>query len=494
MAMAKNLVLHGVWGVSKYEFASSSSSIIWTLLLTFSYLVFGVNEWIPFLLNIIFGSLVIISSYFILRKFNIKTGYIFLILTALIFITPLPPLMFTGLEHVLHIWISILFVYYASVELVLKKSRKKNLVCLALLALFLPLVRYEGIVLVAAASALFLLRGRWLISILFFIVSFVPIYIFGIISINNGWSFFPNSLLLKGSFPDVTSFSGFINFLGFLLNMFIPPRYLLPTAVNAVVVFLILFLFFRKRESKLLNLKTSYMAILFAVNVALYTVYSKSGWSYRYQSFLIALGIVIISIVFFEHIFVNFRKYIFFKAGLSVIFVLVPAMYFAYSGYTLLMKTPVSTTNIYEQQYQMGLFLKNYYEGKSVALNDIGACNYFADIKCLDLWGLSNLEISKKRRGGSFTEADIRESAKKYDTDIAILYDSWFSEGNSTILPREWIKTGEWKIQNNVIAGDDEISFYSVKPGEETNLISNLKSYSKLLPDGVIQSGIYLNQ
>ena len=494
MSMAKNLAQHSIWGVSRHEFASSSSSIIWTLLLSFIYLIFGVNEFVPMILNVIFGSLVIISSYYVLRRYNIKNIYIFLILILLIFVTPLPPLMFTGLEHVLHIGISILFVYLVTEELVLKKPNKKNSVYIILMALFLPLVRYEGIVLVMATSIIFLFRGRWLISILIFIFSLLPIFLFGIISVNNGWSFFPNSLLLRGNFPDVTSFNEFINFLGFLLNMFIPSKYFLLVTVNVGVIAIILFLAIRNRKNKVFNLKTTYMLLLFMVNVALYALYSKSGWSYRYQSFLVALGMVIISIAFFEHVFVNIKKYLLLKILLSVVCLLLPTIYFAFAGYELIKKTPISSSNIYEQQYQMGQFLRSYYQNKNIALNDIGASNYFADIKCLDLWGLSNLEISKKRRGGAFTDTDIREEAKKYDVDIAILYDSWFIEDDITILPKEWIKAGEWQIQNNVIAGDDVVSFYAVKPEEEMNLINNLKLYSKLLPSDVIQSGSYVGQ
>jgi hypothetical protein len=494
MAMAKNLALYGVWGVSKYQFASCSSSILWTLLLSFFYLIFGVNEIIPIILNIIFGLLVIFSSYLILRRYKVKNIYIFFILISLIFVTPLPPLMFTGLEHVLHIWISILFVYFVSEELVLSEPNKKNLVFIVLLAFLLPLVRYEGIVLVAATSFVFLFRGRWRSAALILILSFLPVFIFGIISIDNGWSFFPNSLLLKGNFPDVTSFGGFIKFIGFLYNLYIPPEYFPLVIAGSAVLAFVLYLAFRYRKKEIFRLKTTYLLLLLTVNIVLYSVYSKSGWSYRYQSFLIALGIVIISIVFFKHVFINAGKFIFIKISLSVIFLLIPAVYFAAVGFDLMRKTPVSSTNIYEQQYQMGHFLKKYYQNRSVALNDIGACNYFADINCLDLWGLSNLEISKKRRAGILTVNDFREAAGKYNADIAILYDSWFMNGDNTMLPKEWIKVGEWKIQNNVIAGDDVVSFYSISSKEEYDLTRNLKSYSDDLPESVIQTGIYVSK
>src|SRR6185503_15264318 len=52
MSMAKNVATHGVWGVTRHEFSSSSSSLLWTLLLSVVYAVVGVSESAPLLLNI----------------------------------------------------------------------------------------------------------------------------------------------------------------------------------------------------------------------------------------------------------------------------------------------------------------------------------------------------------------------------------------------------------------------------------------------------------
>lgn len=59
MAMAKNFAQHGVWGISRYEFSSSSSSLLWTLLLSAIYFILGANESSPFILNVIFATAII---------------------------------------------------------------------------------------------------------------------------------------------------------------------------------------------------------------------------------------------------------------------------------------------------------------------------------------------------------------------------------------------------------------------------------------------------
>jgi hypothetical protein len=74
MAMAKNMALHGVWGVSQYHFASSSSSLLWTALISLVYWIFGIKQLVPFALNILFGLAAVVFAHLIFRKY-IKTSW-----------------------------------------------------------------------------------------------------------------------------------------------------------------------------------------------------------------------------------------------------------------------------------------------------------------------------------------------------------------------------------------------------------------------------------
>ena len=110
MAIAKNLVQHGIWGVTPYEFSSTSSSLLWPLLLAATYLFTKVNEYAPFGLNLIFASLVIVSIHYNLRNYLFARLYLFGLLVAVILLAPLPTLIFVGMEHNLHILVLLLFI------------------------------------------------------------------------------------------------------------------------------------------------------------------------------------------------------------------------------------------------------------------------------------------------------------------------------------------------------------------------------------------------
>ncbi|MCR4400347.1 MAG: hypothetical protein NUV35_05650, partial [Syntrophomonadaceae bacterium] len=53
MAVAKNLILHHVWGVTAGHFSSSTSSLLWPSLLAALFAIFGINDSIPLVLNAI---------------------------------------------------------------------------------------------------------------------------------------------------------------------------------------------------------------------------------------------------------------------------------------------------------------------------------------------------------------------------------------------------------------------------------------------------------
>jgi len=157
----------------------------------------------------------------------------------------------------------------------------------------------------------------------------------------------------------------------------------------------------------------------------------------------------------------------------------------AVKGGRLLWYVPQCTTNIYQQQYQMGLIVHKYYQNSTVALNDIGAVNYLADIHCLDLMGLANFDVAALRRKGNYQVSDIERIAKNSGVRIAIIYDSWFPGR----VPPSWVRIGRWTIQNNVICGGDTVSFYAVDPAESAHLSESLGDFYTRLPPEVIQQG-----
>ena len=56
--------------------------------------------------------------------------------------------------------------------------------------------------------------------------------------------------------------------------------------------------------------------------------------------------------------------------------------------------TVVASGNIYDQQYQMASFVREYYAGRGVVLNDIGAVTYLSDVHLTDLMGLGTMQAA----------------------------------------------------------------------------------------------------
>ena len=55
MSISKNLVQHGVWGITQFEFSSTSSSILYTLILGLAFMIAGIHAWLPLAINYIIG-------------------------------------------------------------------------------------------------------------------------------------------------------------------------------------------------------------------------------------------------------------------------------------------------------------------------------------------------------------------------------------------------------------------------------------------------------
>lgn len=217
------------------------------------------------------------------------------------------------------------------------------------------------------------------------------------------------------------------------------------------------------------------MATIFFVTALAHLAFAGIGSFYRYEAYLLALGAVVIASQLSDRIrrpqesrhAKALPRPI--HAAILVLAVLLMAPLVVRGGLAL-SEIQRATANIFQQQYQMGLFVRQFYQDSTVALNDIGAVSFLADIRCLDLWGLATPEVMKKKMRKDYHTKDIGELIKEKGARIAIVYDNWFG-GQTGGLPRAWTK--------------------AVQASEFSNLVRDLREFSSALPKEVTQTGRY---
>jgi hypothetical protein len=233
--------------------------------------------------------------------------------------------------------------------------------------------------------------------------------------------------------------------------------------------------------------RTQIFHVCFLATTLVHEQFASNGWFYRYEAYLVAMGLLAIAIGCKAAVGPATDQ----LAGGALIarrvavalLCLGLATPLAARGVTSLRQTPRAMTNIYLQQYQMGLFLREYYQDQAVAANDIGAINFLADIKNLDLVGIGSTEVLLIRIRASFDASRIEKLTQREGIRIAIVYESWF-EG-SKALPAHWVKVGEWTIPDNVICAEDTVAFFATSHEEARILGRNLADFSRFLPGAV---------
>jgi hypothetical protein len=494
MAMAKNFALHGVWGITRFGFTSASSSPLWTFLIAVTYLLFGVSETSPYYLSLLCAALVLGAAYSVLHWYKLSPKLTFWALLLLVFSTPLYLLICIGSEHPLHAALTILLTFLAA-RLLSEESPSlahRDLILLLAISPVLTLVRYEGMFLIVVIGALFFLRGRWLTGVAVGMAGFSSILLYGAIGLAKGWSLFPSSILLKASFPSFTD-------LGTAVDSVFGPAYdnikagpHLLTLV-AAAFFLALYAFDKRKAPW--DSRQVMTAIFVPITLA-HIQFCMVARFFRHESYLVALGIVVVAAqlgdLLPQKLFgTPADRTLVIKHAVGVLlaaFLIYPCAVRAGAALVFL---PRASKNIYEQQYQMGLFFKRYYQGSTIALNDIGAVNFLADVHCLDLWGLGNVEVNQLKRRHAYHTRDILRLSREAGVKVAMVYDTWYAKEIGG-LPREWVWVGQWTLPDNVVAGGDTVSIYAVDESETVPLMQKLQDFSPLLPKGVKQSGRYL--
>jgi hypothetical protein len=309
------------------------------------------------------------------------------------------------------------------------------------------------------------------------------------VSIAHGWLALPNAVLLKGVAPSASSIPALVNSLGLHAIELVSQN----PALLVLMLLAFLTFFLPRLDSSHDRAGISFPAALFLYATLLHLQFAKTGWFYRYEGYLIALGMVTV----FPGVVWMLRRVRRLAAPLrwtSVHSLLLSLLGFALLAHPLLYRARMANMEVVEAMYdrylehvQPARFAAKCYPNSTIAVNDIGAFAYFAPSRLLDLYGLASLEpIHYRRSQGDrkYTKQDVDEWTRREGAEIAILQIEW-KEVRSRI-PDRWVKVSEWEIPKNVVFGDSLVGFFAVEPRYARSLAQNMRQFAHELP-GVIE-------
>jgi hypothetical protein len=483
LQLAKNLAAHGTWGINAGTFGSASSSLLYTLILSGLCKIFGPALYLPLAVNAIVAVFLLLAVHRWLRAQGLGAGAQLLALLLVVFFAPVPILVLSGMEHTLQCLFSFLFLSRFSDWMAQQegaRTTRRLPIDVLLWAVLTATIRYEGLFLVAAACLVLAWRKRWLTAVQLGIIAALPAILFGIYSLSKGSYFLPNSVLIKSEAAQF-SLRGLVQSFGRILiekfTMASAGITLLATQrllLLLPLIFLAFVPFIRRQRSY------GYFIVLLLFATVAHLAFADTGKFYRYEAYLVMCAVLITVVILVRagaevlperrHLCLLLFVFLFFMA-----FPLVLRSTAAFS------KAKRACINIYEQQYQMAQFVHRYYNNDGLAANDIGAVSYFTNTRLLDLWGLASIEVARSKKGGYWTAPFLDSLSREKNTKLAIVYDSWIGQS----LPPGWKKVAAWRIPDNVVCGDDLVSFYAVDTSAAPQLKKNLQEYRASLPADV---------
>lgn len=478
LAMAKNFINYKVIGING-QFASTTSSPLFTFLISFLFLISGDRADIPLIINIIISFILLFYVYWNLaQKFKALISFF---LTIIFYLSvPVPTILFLGMEHLLHILFVLIFLNLIISSI---SEDKKNYLFIFIFSFLCAFTRYESIFLVFPFLILFIFKKKIKEAILIFSGTLTPILIYGFYSLSKGWYFLPNSLMLKGFLFNFGSISKlFLNFGTKIYNEILMNVYFIP-----VLLFCLFLLNSLNKDQEFCKLKSRILSFSIFLGIILHLYLAKTGWLYRYEAYLIGCSFILFVNYLLEE-GIKFKNSVVSKISLFII-LFISFLPVGIRSYNALKDLPLASRNIYEQQIQMAKFLQKYYKNDWVGVNDIGAVCYFKE-KVLDIWGLGDIEITKMMLKHLYDKNYLEEKINQKEIKILVVYEKTFEFLRG--VPEGLILAGQWQIKDNRVCGFDTISFFA-KEEELQNLIRNLKEYSFVLPKNVIQKGLYLN-
>jgi hypothetical protein len=468
MALAKNFALHGSWSPYGSTFQSVTSTPAFSLLLAGLYRITGPTVWGPLLLSFGFALVAILLACRMLCR--VRPSARLAALLGIVILTPLPVLGILGMEHTLHVALVFAFLQSAGDAIA---NRARPPWSLLLVSAVMVMTRYEGLFMVAFAGLFFLLQRQVRATIVLWLAGTAPVLLYGLLSVLHGCYWLPHSISLKG-YSARAGLSSVPTELGrhFLTCFYRAPH--LGALLGAMAMLLILRPVREDRQARAI------LGIVLGA-IVLQLLLADVGSSYRYEAYLVAASIAAIACAIG---LVEPSRHKWVALGFSA-FLALGSWKLMGRAYDADLSMPFRSAAVYFQQIQMARFLTLFEPGVAVAANDVGAINYFANIRCTDLAGLADKDIFWLRRRQVYSADALARVVSARHVKIAILYDSWFIDRHShkPMLPRSWIRVQTWITPyGDYFGSSNVVSFYAVDPSEAEHLKRSLERFDASLP------------
>ena len=446
MAVARTWAEHSIWGCTPFHFSSSSSSLLWTFGLGVAYRALGVHEWTPLLLNVAFavGTLVVANGS--LARLGAQPLLRASALLGIVVAFPLAGMVLLGMEHILHVLLTIGFAAVA-VETLTNPPESPRLVrrrtvALCVLGALLGASRYEGFFLVGLACLAFLVRRQLLRAVSIGAAALLPVVAFGVFSVANGSYFLPNPLMVKAVGETASMASALLKPFGSEDLAFLQNNRAMPILLGLGLLGALAHALARRgfwRPPVLFPLALAAMILLHG-----HFVFSPLFWVYRYDAYLVAFGIFVAAVVLVEMPSPGALP----RGALPALLVasLVPMVADVREG--LFPDAEIEgMQGTYREQYQTAEFIRRYYPRDAVIVNDLGAVTYYTQARILDLVGLGDLEPLVIMRRGPYTSRDVVAWTARYEPSIAIVSLNWSVV--RPLIPSEWVRVAVVEVPPN---------------------------------------------
>ena len=485
MALARALALHGTWGITPGRFEPASSSPVWTLLQAGLGRLLGVSDVTPLVAGLVAAVSIVFFLDRALGPYIRGTVARAAMVTGIALMIPVPPLVFSGMEVLLHVLLVLALSWRTAKWLAGDPSPSRwtaaGVLALSTLAV---LTRFESTFLVAGFALVALVRRRPAVAAALVVGAALAVGGYATFSLARGGMWLPNSILLKAQVTNLDWPAAWRDFALRIPRVLAEPRSMHVVALLLAAGWLLLA---RPGTVPTRAAVPRLLLLAFVPAMLLHVQLAALGWFFRYEAYLVAVGISAIAAAMASEParILGGRsrgRWGAARVALAALVWLALVAPVLIRAAAAVRRTPLAARSVYEEQFQMGHFVHDYLHGRSVAVNDVGAVAYYGDARTLDLYGLASNAVTRAKLAHRFDTVFIERLCADEGVSVALVYESWFT--GMSALPRTWRPVARWTIQNK-FAPETTVTIFATDSDSAGMVRAAAREFSGRMPKRV---------